>query len=263
MTPEPKPKHLGPEYGSQFEDESIARAYSARPAYPAELGPFVASLIIGARRNVLELGAGTGDFTLELAPHVDAIEAVDPSAAMLRTAGERRCASNVTWIHAAAEDYDYSGPYAAVVAAESLHWMRWERVLPAIAASLRPGGYLIVVPGGRRMEGMPWEGELGALIARHSTNRDYRAYDLVRELESRGLFAELGRKHFVSHCAQSVSDYIESFHSRNGFSRERMPDAGAAFDEELRALVRRYAESGMVEGTVSTTVVWGAPASLN
>ena|SRR2546425_3397787 len=32
----PKPKHLGPEYGAQFSDPSVASAYRFRPPYPGE-----------------------------------------------------------------------------------------------------------------------------------------------------------------------------------------------------------------------------------
>jgi hypothetical protein len=32
----PRPAHLGRRYGSQSEDETVARAYHTRPPYPAE-----------------------------------------------------------------------------------------------------------------------------------------------------------------------------------------------------------------------------------
>jgi len=40
---------------------------------------------------------------------------------------------------------------------------------------------------------------------------------------------------------QSIDDYVESFHSMNGFSRERMTEeATHGFDSEVRELVSKY-----------------------
>ena len=40
---------------------------------------------------------------------------------------------------------------------------------------------------------------------------------------------------------QSIDDYVESFHSMNGFTRERMTEEAAhAFDIEVRELVPKY-----------------------
>ena len=53
---------------------------------------------------------------------------------------------------------------------------------------------------------------------------------------------------------------MESFHSRNGFSRERMPtQEAAAFDDAVKALVLAHRSDGIVSGEVEATVVWGTP----
>jgi len=220
------------------------------------------ALVVARPRRLLELGAGTGDLTLRLARRVDALEAVEPSLAMLEIAGAKQaregCPDNVQWIHAAAETYRYEGPYDAVVAAEALHWMSWGQVLPAIARSLKATGFLVIVCD-RVLWNLPWRDRERELVARHSTNRDYRPYDLASELKARELFVELGRKQCcqLGFC-QSVDDYVESFHSRNGFSRERMPTA-SDFDRKLRELVLASVPSGQVEATVVSNVIWGRP----
>ena len=48
-----KPKHLGPEYGDQFKDRSVADAYVNYPPYPAEVFEVLESLIQDAPRIVL------------------------------------------------------------------------------------------------------------------------------------------------------------------------------------------------------------------
>ena len=60
--------------------------------------------------------------------------------------------------------------------------------------------------------------------------------------------------------ASHVDAYIESFHSSNGFSRERMtPEQAAAFDTAVSNLVTPYCENNQMEIQVSGIVVWGKP----
>jgi SAM-dependent methyltransferase len=257
-----KPSHLSDAYAAQFADDSVARAYATRPPYPAGVPALVASLITARPRVVLELGAGTGDLTIGLAPLVERLEAIEPSASMM-DAGRQRMAGvrNVTWILAKAEAYEFKGPYAAVVAAESLHWMDWEVLFPQLCASLARDGVLVLVCD-RRFVGMPWEARLKTLIAQYSTNQEFKAYDLVTELSRRGLFAETGRQQVISSpFFQTLEDYVESFHSRNGFSRQRMGDRAEIFDRELLAMLRADVTDDGIEFPVETTVVWGRPLS--
>ena len=258
-----KPAHLAPEFGGQFADAAIARAYCARAPYPRETPALLESLCPPGPRRVLELGCGSGDLSLLLAPHVDWLDAVDPSPPMLRLARERAGtgAANVRWIESSAEDLVGDGAYALVVAAESLHWMEWSVVLPRIRGWLAPGAVLAIAA--RAHEPLPWDRELRALIATHSTNRAFQPYDLVRELSQRKLFRELGRRSTAREpFEQSVDDHVESFHSRNGFSRDRMStESAVAFDEGLRRAVLAHAPDGIVRMQSSTLVVWGEPLS--
>jgi SAM-dependent methyltransferase len=256
----PKPTFLGPEYGAQFQDESVAGSYHARPAYDFRAFPLLAGLRAHPKGPVLELGCGTGDLTLGLAELVDHIDAVEPSGPML-TLARQRCppalAAKVRWHHCLAEDFRFDGPYALIVAAESLHWMEWPVVMPKIWASLAEGAFLAVVDRrGRFPDGLG--PELGALIPRYSTNQEYQPYDLIVELESRGLFREVGRKTFDRPVALGVDDIIEWHHSENGFSRQRMTaEASREFDDQVRGMVATHHAEGRVPIRVETTVVWG------
>lgn len=257
-----RPAGLDPKYGAQFEDASVARAYHTRPPYPPELFDTLEGLLPAGPRIVLDLGCGTGEVAIGLAGRADRIDAVDASEAMLRVARARPGARHpsLRWTRAAAEAFVFRGPYSLIVAAESLHWMDWEAVVPRIAATLGVGAFLAVVRG-RTLQNVPWSAQLAELIPRYSTNHEYAPYDLVAELARRGLFREVGR-HTTSPVPfrQSIDDYVESFHSRNGFSRERMtPAAASAFDDALRRLVSRHCGAAMVRGETSASVVWGAP----
>lgn len=257
--PKAKPAHLSEAYAAQFTDASVADAYAARPPYPASIAGALAGLLPAGTRDVLELGCGTGDLTVLLAPHVAHIDAIDPSPAMLRAARLRDTGGDVRWIAARAEGFTSDRRYGLVVAAESLHWMEWPTVFSNLSAWLAPDARLALLTV-RSFGPFPWDVPLRALIARHSTNQDYRPYDLIAELSTRGLFVEHGRSSHEQPHSQSIDDYVRSFHSRNGFSRDRMPASSAQqFDQALRALVAPHTGAN-VHGTVRTTLVWGIPA---
>ena len=151
--------------------------------------------------------------------------------------------------------------YSAVVAAEAFHWLDWLRVLPRIGASLVPGGHLILVERALA-ESLPWESELRVLIRDYSTNPDYMPYDTVTELEARGLITVDGRActETLAYC-QAIDGYVESFHSRNGFSRARPPSRRAQeFDDRLKALLGRYRPDGTVWLPIQARIVWVRPA---
>jgi hypothetical protein len=59
---------------------------------------------------------------------------------------------------------------------------------------------------------------------------------------------------------QSLDEYIESYHSRSGFSRARMgATKAAAFDEEAHQLLRSVYGDGTLTLRVTGSVVWGFP----
>ena len=259
---EQKPSHLGPEYAAQFEDESVARAYFARPPYAPGVFDVLEQLLPEGPRILLDLGCGTGDLSIPMAERVERVDAVDSSPAMLAVA--RSCPGanhpSLHWFRASAEEFEMRGPYSLVVAGQSLHWMDWQVVPARIAGALHPDGFLALVSG-RFFQDVPWSKALAELIPRFTTNREYRDYNLVDELVRRGLFAEVGRQSVHLPHSQSVDDYVESFHSRNGLSLDRMsPEHASEFDAALQELARPHCPDQVVEGVTRTTIVWGRPA---
>ncbi|HYF51985.1 MAG TPA: class I SAM-dependent methyltransferase [Planctomycetota bacterium] len=254
---QPKPKHLRAEYGNQFSDPSVARAYPTRQPYPDEIFDALERLMPERPRVVLELGCGSGDLTLELARRVDHLDAVDPSAAMLAEARKREGsdAAHLHWHLSSAEDFQITRTYTLACAGASLHWMEWEIVLPKLAAALQPGGLLAIAD---RDNQCAWDKQLIPLIREHSTNKDFKPYNLAEELSARGLFQVAGELRTAVPFSQTIDDYIESFHSRNGFSRDRMaPESAQAFDAGVRAVVSKYATDGLITGKNVGTLMWG------
>ncbi len=257
---QPKPAHLDARYGEQFSDQSVVDHYGLRPPYPDGLIDQLA-LLAGPDGAVLDIGCGTGEITRRLIGRVGRIDAVDPSAAMLASARSLPSGdhANLTWILGAVEDAPLHLPYDLVYAAAALHWMDWAVVLPRIRGALTPAGVLAIAGSGTAP--VPWAADAQVVIDRYSTIREYRPYNLQQELEQRGLFRETGRyRTDPVPFDQTIYDYVNSYHARNGFSRGRMdPSVADAFDNELMAIISSYTAANHVRLMVYGDVVWGRP----
>jgi ubiquinone/menaquinone biosynthesis C-methylase UbiE len=259
------PRLLRPEVAAEFQDRAVAAAYRYRPPGPPALFDILVSLIADEPRTVLDIGCGTGNIARPLAPRVDRVDAVDFSVAMIEEGTHQPGGDDprLTWTVGRVEDAPLRPPYALVTEGASLHWMDWDAVLPRLHDVLTPRGVLAMVSVGTELPPgtKPWGKELGRLVRRYATDKGSRpGFDLIAELQRRGMFREVGRTETerVS-FHQTVDDYVESFHSRATLSRERMTtEAAAAFDAALRKVV--VARVGdMVEFRVFGEVIWGKP----
>jgi hypothetical protein len=173
---------------------------------------------------------------------------------------------NLRWMLSSVEEAPLRPPYALITAGESLHWLTWDVVFPKFVQLLSPAGVLAIVSRSWDRSAVIRE-RLGPIFAAFSTNRDYRPYDLIDELEQRGLFRALGRHRTEPKpWTPTLDEYVECRHSQNGFSRERMGETAVAFDDAVREAIRGSIHDGaiQVEGerlqlSVDATVVWGKP----
>jgi SAM-dependent methyltransferase len=263
----PKPKQWGAEYAAMFKDESVACAYQFRPTYPPQTYSLLLNLLSNAvsPKVLLDAGCGTGAIARVLAPQVDRVDAIDYSVAMIAQ-GRMLPGGNhsqLNWVCSPIETAELYPAYSMIVAAASLHWMEWEIVLPRFADHLAGGHYLAIVEDVH--EPQPWGGAIGKVIGEYSLNRDFQPYTMLtiaQELERRGLFQQHGVQETEPvQFRQPVAEWVESFHARNGLSRERMGlQAAGAFDRKIERLVQPYAADGIVTLHVKGRVIWGRPA---
>jgi hypothetical protein len=141
--------------------------------------------------------------------------------------------------------------------------MDWDLVLPRFAERLSDNHYLAIVE--EVQEPKPWDATVGKVIGEYSLNRDYQPYTMLtiaEELEQRSLFQQHGvRETDAVAFRQPVTQWVESFHARNGLSQERMGlQAARTFDREIERLIQPYAAGGVVELHVKGRVIWGRPA---
>ena len=210
----PKPKHLKPVYAEQFNDQSVADAYVNYQPYSTEVFEVLESLIQGSPCYVLDIGCGTGELARPLARIADRVDAVDQSAAMIeigrtRDGGDR---PNIRWICQGAEDFPYLTQYSLIVAGASLHWMDWHKVLPRMSRALSRHGYLAIVGG--HVISAPWVDDLGTILPRYSTNKDFGSFNVITELERRSLFSAVDRRRTRPRQHRlSVDGYVELLHA--------------------------------------------------
>ena len=127
---------------------AVASAYAEhRPDYPREAIRWALAPAAGgdtgdlAGLPVLDLGAGTGKLTAQLASLGVAVTAVEPDASMLAVL--RSALPSVPALDGSAESIPLpDGSVRAVLCGQALHWFNLERALPEIARVLAPGGVL-------------------------------------------------------------------------------------------------------------------------
>jgi SAM-dependent methyltransferase len=142
-----------------------AASYSrGRPEFPSGARDWLKTdLGLGAGKSAIELGAGTGKFTRQLAATGASIVAVEPVTAMLE-----RLAADFPDIDAVRGDAQNlplaSGIADAVICAQAFHWFATPAALGEIHRVLRPGGVLGLI-WNVRDQSVDWVAKLTEIMA--------------------------------------------------------------------------------------------------
>lgn len=179
----------------------VADAYDrTRPSYSAD----AAHWLTGQGRQVVELGAGTGQLTARLLELGHGLVATDPLLPLVRRLADRL---DVPAVVASAEHIPVaSRSVDVVVCAQSFHWFEHDDALPEIARILKPGGQLAVV-WNLRDEGTPWVRKLNRIIGAQSS------HDLVQPLMETPYFGFVDSAKFrfwQNHTAATLLDMMRT-----------------------------------------------------
>lgn len=139
---------------------AIAAVYRrSRPSYPSEA---VDWLLPAGGPRVLDLGAGTGKLTEQLAARGLDVVAVEPSEGMREEFA--KALPDVPVLAGAGESIPLDDASVdAVLVAQAWHWVDPERAVPEVARVLRPGGWLGLI-WNVRDEREPWVRELARIL---------------------------------------------------------------------------------------------------
>lgn len=130
-----------------------AALYAAfRPGYPAAVFERLLAALAGPRDMAVDLGAGSGQASRDLAVRFARVVAVEPDA---RMAEKFPALANVKVLNVAAEDADFpAASVDAVISATAFHWMDQKKICAGVARWLRPGGvFFPFLYGPFRMKG--------------------------------------------------------------------------------------------------------------
>jgi SAM-dependent methyltransferase len=249
------------ELGRAFEDDEVARNYRYRQPYPPEVFEILQGLLVEPR-TVLDAGSGTGALTIRLARFAKRVDAIDPSAAMLRVARRMPGSDNerIRWIEGTAESVRLEPPYGLITSGASIHWMDPEVVMPRFREALAPGGVLAIVNSESIYSEQEWRGEFITLIRTFEPVAHHLEFvDLVRSLEASGHFVRDGQRTAAPvPYEQSVDDYIAMLASTSSLSRTTLGARADDFERDARALLARHSLT-RVRAELVAEVVWGRP----
>ena len=258
-----RPRQYWNDYASRFKNQSLAETYEFRPPYPEETYKILLSLLGKLHGRVLDVGCGPGKIARGLVGQVEGVDAVDFSQEMIRVGkslvnGDH---PNLRWISGPIEDVQLYPPYDMVTAGASIHWMEWDVVFPRFREVLTTDGYLVIIDGDRPI-GSPWHDAELSLIRKYSTNRHHEQIDLIQELVDREHLCLIGDKRTAPvNFSQSLTDYVQSFHSRESMSKEHMGAENVrAFDTELSHVLSDFVDdAGLLSFQLEARVTWGRP----
>lgn len=121
-----------------------------RPGPPKELiDQLVTTVGLDRSSRVLDLGCGTGQVALVLAPFVGEVVAMDPDEGMLEECGRlaaEQGTTNITIVKGSSWDLGpHLGAFKLVTMAQAFHWMDRPATLGALDPQIEPGGAVALV----------------------------------------------------------------------------------------------------------------------
>ena len=131
--------------------EGTAKYYALfRPPYPPKLFEHIVCCFrLDTTGRALDLGCGTGQLALPLAPHFEEVVCMDPDASMLdeaRHAAVSARVANLRFVLGSSWDLSTSmGQFRLVTMGESFHWMDRDAVLQTLHEMVSVNGGVVVV----------------------------------------------------------------------------------------------------------------------
>ena len=244
---------------SRFDTEFTARHYAAaRPTYPSELFDALDNLLGHklAGASVVDVAAGTGISSRQLAERGANVTAVELSAAML--AELAASSPGVRVVQGSGHALPLADDSADLITyAQAWHWMDPDQALPEVRRVLRPGGVLALWWNQTDRSG-GWErdqAERITSVAGPHWNR-YSAHELLQRVD---LPEDLRTHSFAFDWERVVT--LDT-HLSNLASKSYIAELGegtAAFLDEERRILSEIFPDDQVTEQFSTLLIAAAP----
>ena len=165
-----------------------------RPDYPeAAVAAIVSTFGLDRSSRALDLGAGTGIFSRQLAAHVGTITAVEPSSSMRETM--LATTTGITVLDGRDDAIPLAdGSVDVVVVAQAFHWFNAPRALAEIHRVLVPGGGLALI-WNERDESIDWMAGLTRAM-RWDVHRPYSSNVDYARVVAAGPFCDVTQHQF-------------------------------------------------------------------
>jgi len=231
-----------------------------RPSYPAAIIPLLESECgLTPETLVADVGSGTGFMTEMFLSHGNRVIGVEPNAEM-RSAGDRLLTKypNFSSMNATAEATTLPDKSIdLIVVGQAFHWFDRRKTKIEFTRILKPGGWVVLIWNGFRVESSALVRGYQELLLRYGT--DYR--EVSREIEA----CDIETFYSPEKCRQARFDFkqVFDFEGLKGrlLSASYAPEqTDPRFDQmigELQAIFEANRKDGTVDFDYETEVYYG------
>ena len=232
--------------------DSVAEAYDrTRPRYPAKiLAQMQSKAQLKPHKCVLEIGAGPGIVSVELAKFGADLVCIEPSLSACELA-RCKCAAypNVEFINTTFEDWSSDRKFDAVVAATSFHWISPEVRNAKTAAVLKDNGLLILLwntppqPSYEVFQSLKEVYQSYAPeLAKYETYQNYQQNlgKIGQGVIESGYFKDLTTQQTITKVTYSIDDYLTLLSTLSPYIRLESEQRQTLFAELKRVLKLNY-----------------------
>jgi ubiquinone/menaquinone biosynthesis C-methylase UbiE len=242
-----------------------------RPDYPEEVINLLCNNFgLGRKSRVLDLGCGTGQIALQLAPFVSEVIAVDPQEEMLQEGKAISSANgrtNIKWILGESANInnlsEVIGQLDLTVIARAFHWMDREQTLRDVYSMTKLGGGMsIVSDSGPQDKPTEWKEVIDAVV-RHWLGDTRRAgtkgtyshpTDRWEDTLQESQFCNFESKLIKTKRVWNLDRIVGYLYSKSSSSIPVLGDKKEGFEKDVRQRLTTMNFSGVFEEDVTTEV---------
>ncbi len=232
---------------------AVAEAYDrTRPRYPAPIWDFVQEIAqLQRHKSVLEIGAGPGIASIELAKLGANIVCLEPSKSACELA-RRKCAAypNLEVINSTFEAWELGNQkFDAVIATTSFHWIAPEIRNQKAAAALKDHGLLVLMWNTPPQPSYEVYQSLAAVYQTHapelakyeeSQNHEQNLAKIGQEVVDSGYFSNLISEQLISQVNYTVEEYLTLLTTLSPYIRLESQQRALLLAELQRVLEINY-----------------------